>query len=498
MKKKVYLNTIISSVGQIILLALGIIVPRIMIGNYGSDVNGLISTITQIFTYMALLEAGIGQAARNALYKPLANHDDDGVSYIVSLAQRYYRKITTIYFAGVIILSTLLPFIIKTQIDKRTVFFAVLFEGLSGVITFFFIQTPSNLLIVDGKGYINNIVTVVNKTISYIVKIVMAMMGINIVVLQISYFVITVCKVFYYEYYFKKNYSWINLKKNTGNDKLADRNSYIITEIAWTIFSSTDMIVLSIFVSTQASSVYSVYNMVFTSIATLFSTVFMSISFVLGQKYHEDIEKYKQLHDAFNSIFIGGMTIIMSVTYILIIPFVELYTHGISDVDYINASFPIMFCLIQLLSWSRYVTGNLTGLAGYAKQTSWISLIEALTNVGLSVILVNFYGIIGVLIATVVALPLKVIYCTWLSEIKILKRNPIKALSILGINYLLFATVVFGSSKLKPIEIPNFGMFFVWGMILFVAFAIVGIMLNYIVNPDLLKVVKIIKKSRGK
>ena len=258
------------------------------------------------------------------------------------------------------------------------------------------------------------------------------------------------------------------------------------------------MIVLSIFVSTQASSVYSVYNMVFTSIATLFSTVFMSISFVLGQKYHEDIEKYKQLHDAFNSIFIGGMTIIMSVTYILIIPFVELYTHGISDVDYINTSFPIMFCLIQLLSWSRYVTGNLTGLAGYAKQTSWISLIEALTNVGLSVILVNFYGIIGVLIATVVALPLKVIFCTWLSEIKILKRNPIKALYIIGINYLLFATVVFGSSKLKPIEIPNFGMFFVWGMILFVAFAIVGIILNYIVNPDLLKVVKIIKKSRGK
>ena len=207
MKKKVYLNTIISSVGQIILLALGIIVPRIMIGNYGSDVNGLISTITQIFTYMALLEAGIGQAARNALYKPLANHDDDGVSYIVSLAQRYYRKITTVYFAGVILLSIILPFIIKTQIDKRIVFVAVLFEGLSGVITFFFIQTPSNLLTVDGKGYINNIVTVVNKTISYIVKIVMAMMGINIVVLQISYFVITVCKVFYYEYYFKKNYS---------------------------------------------------------------------------------------------------------------------------------------------------------------------------------------------------------------------------------------------------------------------------------------------------
>ena len=47
---------------------------------------------------------------------------------------------------------------------------------------------------------------------------------------------------------------------------LKDRNSYILTEICWTIFSSTDMIVLSTFVSTQISSVYGIYNMIFSNI----------------------------------------------------------------------------------------------------------------------------------------------------------------------------------------------------------------------------------------
>lgn len=103
-KTKVYKNVITGFGGQCIILVLGIIVPRILLTNYGSDTNGLLSTITQIFTYMALLEAGVGQAARNLLYKPIAENDKDGFSYIVSIARRYFRKLSVVYAGGVILL----------------------------------------------------------------------------------------------------------------------------------------------------------------------------------------------------------------------------------------------------------------------------------------------------------------------------------------------------------------------------------------------------------
>lgn len=89
-----------------------------------------------------------------------------------------------------------------------------------------------------------------------------------------------------------KNYGWIDYKRKT-NGSLKDRNSYIITEIAWTIFSSTDMIVLSIFCSTAVASVYSVYNMVFVAINSLLSAVYNSLTFNLGQVYHKNLEQYK-------------------------------------------------------------------------------------------------------------------------------------------------------------------------------------------------------------
>lgn len=479
-------------------MALGIVVPRIMIDHYGSDVNGLLSTVTQIFTYMSLLEAGIGQAARNALYKPIIEHDRQGISYVASTAKRYFHKVTAFYAVGVIILAGIAPVVLKTEVDYLTVFLVILLEGMSGVITFYYIETQMTILTADGKAYINNTVNVVNKTLGYAAKLFMAFLGVNIVFLQFAYFTITILKSFFYRNYFKKNYGWLNYNIAPKTAKLKDRNAYILTEIAWTIFSSTDMIILSIFVSTQMSSVYGVYNMIFANLNVLLNSVYTGVNYVLGQTFHEDKKRYAKLHDIYTSVFLTGMTVMMCVAYMLIIPFVKLYTRGIDDVNYINHSLPAMFCLVQIVSWSRYIAGNLTSVAGYAGQTSRISLIEAGVNIILSVILVERLGIVGVLIATVAALPLKVIYCIYLSDRIILKRSYKRTVSILGVNYLLFMTTMC-LEKTMSIEIESFISLFVWGIIFTFAFAVIGIVLNFGVNQDCIQFAKqLILKNRKK
>lgn len=110
MKENKFIKNIVFGFGgQIVVMVLGIIIPRIMITSYGSDVNGIVSTVTQIFSYMALLEAGISQAAKNALYKYIANKDQNGISYVVSLSRRYFRKVTVVYGIGVMLLSFITP-----------------------------------------------------------------------------------------------------------------------------------------------------------------------------------------------------------------------------------------------------------------------------------------------------------------------------------------------------------------------------------------------------
>ena len=108
---------------------------------------------------------------------------------------------------------------------------------------------------------------------------------------------------------FIKNIVGLNFSAASAKEKLKDRNAFIVTEIAWTIFSSTDMIVLSVFVSTKLSSVYSVYSLVFSNLNLLLNSVYSSVSYVLGCTFHEDEKKYVTYHDAFTTIFMGGMTI---------------------------------------------------------------------------------------------------------------------------------------------------------------------------------------------
>lgn len=493
-KSKFIKNVVFGFGGQLVVIILGIIIPRLMITSYGSDVNGLISTVSQIFTYMALLEAGIGQAARNALYEPIAKKNQEGISYIISMARRYFRKITFYYAIGVVILSFLLPIVLKTDIDNITVFLIVVFEGMSGVISFFFIQTQAMLLSADGKEYVSNGVNTVNKTISYMFKIILSALGVNIVFLQMVYFLITIAKTVFYHSYFKRHYFWIDYSAAPKTAKLKDRNAYIITEIAWTMFSSTDMIVLSIFMSTKMSSVYGVYNMIFSNLNVLLNAVYTSVNYVLGQTYHEDIRKYAKLHDAYTSIFLGGMTVLISISYMLIIPFIKMYTNGVSDVNYVYPSLPILFCLVQLLSWSRYVTGNLTAVAGYAKQTSRISLIEALINIVLSVLLVNIYGITGVLAATVIALPLKVVYCMYICDKVVLKRSYKKTIRILGVNFLLFAIVVMFEKVIK-IEMASVAEFVKYGIIFSFILGIIGVFANILANKECVQYIKFIIKK---
>ena len=52
------MNVGMSIGSQLVMLFLAFVIPRIIILSYGSDTNGATATITQIFTYLTLLEAG--------------------------------------------------------------------------------------------------------------------------------------------------------------------------------------------------------------------------------------------------------------------------------------------------------------------------------------------------------------------------------------------------------------------------------------------------------
>lgn len=93
MKKRAFLNVACSSLSQIVSILCGLVVPRLILNTFGSEANGLISSLTQFLNYIALVEGGIGSVVLSALYGPLARKDNLGISQVLKAANRFFGSL---------------------------------------------------------------------------------------------------------------------------------------------------------------------------------------------------------------------------------------------------------------------------------------------------------------------------------------------------------------------------------------------------------------------
>ncbi|MBM6738553.1 lipopolysaccharide biosynthesis protein [Faecalicatena fissicatena] len=442
LKAKIKYNLVFNVLSQMIILFLGILLPRLVLVSYGSEVNGLLNTISQIFVYIGLLEAGIGNASVNALYKPIVDRDIHTISEIYCATKKYYCKVTIIYFICVVLFAAIYPFCITTSLNHISVILLILFEGMGGVISFWLVAALKQVLIADGRNYIIANITMLVRVSTSIAKIIIISLGYDVLLVQASWFVINCIQVFSYVYYFKRKYAWIEKIENPSIEYLAQKNAFLVHEISGVIFSSTDTFVISTFCGLIAASIYSIYNLVFNSLNSLISAVNNGMHFILGQTYAKDLEKYVKVHDAYDSIYMAVVFSLMSVAYVLIYPFVSLYTSGIEDANYIVEGLPFLFALIQMLSCSRAVASRLINVAGYARATQNRSILEAALNLGVSLILVNIIGIYGALIGTIVALLYRTNDIIIYANTKILKRSPWITYKKMLANFFIFGLII--------------------------------------------------------
>ena len=90
-------NVITSILYQLVTVAYGLVVPRLVLSSFGSEVNGLTSSLSQFLNYISLLEGGLSGVIMAALYKPLANKDFAKVSGVIKAADNFFKKIALIF-----------------------------------------------------------------------------------------------------------------------------------------------------------------------------------------------------------------------------------------------------------------------------------------------------------------------------------------------------------------------------------------------------------------
>ena len=419
-------NMIIGISCRLLILAMGVLLPRLVMLSFGSEANGLLNTVVQIFTYVALLEAGIGNATLNALYAPVAKEDRQETARIMASARRLYRKTTGIYMFCVVALSVILPFIIESEISKPTIAIVTFLQGVAGAAGYYITAVYKQLLAADGKYYYSENSQLLTHVISTAGKIVLIQLGADIIGLQILNFAVSCIGITYLHFVVRKQYPWLDMKNAPKDFVLKERSAFVVHEMAGTVFSCTDLIVVSSFCGLAASSVYTVYNLVYSSLQTLLSTVVSGTTYLVGQAYHKGEEFFCKMYDVYDRLYICLVFSVMTVACALTESFIKLYTAGVTDAVYVDKYLPFLFALVAILSSCRMTASRAVSVAGHAKRTQGRAIIEAVINLVVSIVCVNLIGIYGVLVGTIVALLYRTTDLIIYANLKILKRSCLK------------------------------------------------------------------------
>lgn len=420
--KKALRNIIANILLQITIIVNGFVVPKIIIDHFGSETNGLISSITQFLAYITLLESGFGPVVKSVLYKPIAKKNKELIGKILKTTEMFFRRIALVFILYILILCMFFPFI-NDGFGWWFTTSLIVIIGLSTFAEYFFGMTYSLFLQAKQEKYVISVIQIITYIVSTIVVIVMAKIGANVHIIKLVSGLIFIIRPIVQNYYVRRKYH-LDLGQVKGTVKLNKKWDAFAQHIAYVIHTKTDITVLTIFTNFAEVSVYSVYYLVVKGIKSIIQAFSAGIDSAFGDMISKnETENLNKKFTLYEVLYETISVIVFTSTIVLIVPFITVYTKGVEDADYIRPLFGALIVISEYIWAIRQPYNLLIQAAGHFKETRRGAWVECLSNIVISIILVRWLGIIGVAIGTIVAMTIRTVEFVYHANKYILKRS---------------------------------------------------------------------------
>ncbi|SFT25346.1 lipopolysaccharide biosynthesis protein [Paenibacillus sp. BC26] len=482
--KKAILNIAFSLSLQLLLIVSGFIIPKLLIGTFGSFVNGLTTSITQFMGYLTLLQSGVGSVVIASLYKPLSKGDMERTSSIINATTTFFRKIAYITVIYVCVIAMIYPLFLKNGFNYFFIATLVIIIGIGTFAQYYFGITYQLLLQADQKSYIYSIFQMCSLVLNTILVIVLIKIGAGIHLVLLGSSMIYLFRPVIISLYIKKKYR-ININRDPDQKAIEQRWDGFGHTIAYFITSKSDIMLITVFLNLKEVSVYSIYSLVTNGIMMLITTISTSIQAAFGNMIAK--EEYKVLQKSFK--YYECLTHIIVITFftsgaILIIPFVSIYSSGFNDANYIRPVFAAIMMLAAAVYCIRLPYHTIIKSAGHFKQTRNGAFIEALINVLFSMLLLHIWGIVGVALGTLLAMVFRTI-----DYVLYLKNNIIfikigMFIKRVAISFLNVTVIIVVSKNIHLFEVNNLIEWFGFAAVITIFSFLVTLSINLVFYRD--------------
>ena len=422
---------------------LGIVVTRLIIGHFGSDYNGLNSTANQIINVLLLMEGGFTLASTVALFRPLSQNDYVTSNSILNATKRIFKRIGFVFLVIGIIVAIVYSMFVKTTLPREFVFTLLLMAVVPQVVNFYYTTPYRILLQSQQKEFVINGFTAITIGFGHIVNIFIVSYGGEMWMIRFVTMFFAILNCLMITGYTKNENNFLDFSIKADYTLIHGTKDVMAQKITGALYSSWPMIFLTVSPSggTILASVYAVYNSVFMILKALLHGVIDAPRLGFGDMLpsHSREEVWTSFRK-YEFIAVFFIFITMLTAFVLILPFISLYTHGVADANYYDKWIALLMTLIGTFEMLHIPSGHLINMSGHFKISKNFQFIACAVLIISMFFLGSMYSVHGMLLALlVVAILLTFLEVTFIHSYFF--SNKVKDFVLLVLHFIIFGFV---------------------------------------------------------
>ncbi len=406
--KYVAKNIAFGYIGNLISTIMGFVLRTVFIMKLDITLLGVDGLYGSVLTVLSLAELGIGTAMNYSLYAPVAAGNREKIKSYMQLYKKAYLSIAGIVTVIGIAIAPFLKYIIKepgvlTTRELTIYYFIFLFNTVST----YFVAYKYSLVNAEQKNYIQTNIITITRLVTTVLQVIVILLTQSFLVYLLTAAIVELLQKIFANHYLNRLYPYLkekNVRKLTQEETrpiIENTKALVYHKVGDVARLQTDNIIISTFINVALVGYISNYNMVLTAVSGFVNIIFNSVMSSFGNLIAtESKEKQYQMFRVYKFLaaWIYGLSAIGF--FYLLSPFIQI-CWGESMV----LGSTIVFCILTdyYFKGLRIVQSNFKTAAGVFAADKYLALIQGAVNLVISIVLVQWIGLVGVYIGTIIS-----------------------------------------------------------------------------------------------
>lgn len=400
-------NILYGTITYVIAFVFPFLIRTVIIYRFGVEYAGINSLFASILQVLSLSELGFSTAVVYALYEPVANNNNEKICNLISFFKNVYRVIGSFIFCVGLILTPFLKYLITgdypSEVNIYIIFILLL---INTSISYLFFGYKSIVFVAYQRNDMNSKVQVVSNIIMYSLQIV------SLIIIR-NYYAYIICMIagtlinnILLGYNSRKMYPLITSKGKLPNSEKKHLVKKIGTlfghQLDVVIITSADNIVISTFLGLNILTIYGNYSVISNAVINILIMIAHSFSASIGNSLAtESKEKNFSNFLYFSYMFINLSGICAILMFTLFHDFMKIW---LGETMLLDNKLVLLLCLSFFVRMAKRPGNTYKVEQGLWDADMLKPYIAGIANLVLNIIFVQFIGLYGVVLSTIISL----------------------------------------------------------------------------------------------